>query len=75
MTKPRRKPANCYHAFLVKPSPGFKPTNWRDKPQHYRIVEYVGPKQFRGQVDAWRFLHNHDALTNGETDLWAIYVD
>ena len=75
MTKPRRKPATGYHAFLVEPMPGFSPTNWQDKPHHYRIVEYAGPKQFKGQVDAWRFLFNHKALANDDTRLWAIYVD
>ena len=75
MTKPRRKPANCYHAFLVEPMPGFRPTNWQDKPQHYRIIEYIGPKQFKGQVDAFRFLHNHNALAKRDTGVWAMYVE
>lgn len=75
MTKFRRKPATGYHAFLVEPTPDFAPTNWQDKPLHYRIIEYAGLKQFKGQVDAWRFLFNHRALADGDTKLWAIYVN
>jgi hypothetical protein len=75
MTFPRRKPTTSFHAFLVEPMPGFKPTNWQDKPQHYRIVEYLGPKRFKGRADAWRFLHNHEAIDSGNVGTWAIYVD
>lgn len=75
MTKPRRKPATQFHAFLVEPMPGFAPTNWRQKPDHYRILEYVGPKHFKGSADSWKFLHNHEALLRGETQRWAIYLD
>ena len=75
MTKPRIKPSTRYHAFLVQTSPEFEPTNWQDKPNQYRILEYLGPKRFKGRADAWRFLHNHQALETGNTAVWAIYVD
>jgi hypothetical protein len=75
MTKLRKKPATQYHALLVEPTPDFSPTNWQDKPANYRIVEYLGPKQYRGRADAWRFMHNHEALENGQIETWAIYVD
>jgi len=75
MTKPRRKPPTQIHAFLVEPMPGFTPTNWRQKPDHYRILDYVGPKHFKGRADAWKFLHNHNAIMRGDFNQWAIYLD
>ena len=75
MTKLRRKPSSKFHAFLVEPKPGFRPTNWRQNPEHYRIVEYVGPKMFKGSVDAWKFLHNHDEMAKESISQWAIYLD
>jgi hypothetical protein len=75
MTKPRKKPGIRYHALLVQPSPEFEPTNWQDKPEHYRVLEYLGPKLFRGRADAWRFLHNHQAIETGDRRSWAIYID
>ena len=73
MTKPRRKRPDSYHAFLVEPGPDFEPTNWQDKPRQYRILQYLGEKRFRGRADAWRFLHNHQALSIGNTSIWAIH--
>lgn len=75
MTKPRKKPATNFHAFLVEPHPGFVPKNWRENPKHYRIIEYVGPKHFKGRADAWKFLHNHEAIHQNEVVQWAIYLD
>ena len=75
MTKPRRKPSSRFHAFIVEPSPDFQPSNWQQTPRHYRIVEYVGPKGLRGPADAWKFLHNHDALHRGDQKRWAICLD
>jgi len=75
MTKPRRKPNTRFHAFIVEPSPDFRPTNWQQTPRHYRIVSYIGPKDFRGPADAWKFLHNHEALRSGDQTRWAICVD
>ena len=75
MTKPRRKPPTQFHAFLVEPQPDFKPSNWRQTPAHYRIVEYVGPKHFKGRADAWKFLHNHEAIHKDNVGTWAIYLD
>lgn len=75
MTKLRKKPAPSFHAFLVEPLADFQPKNWQDKPKNYRILEYLGPKQYLGRADAWRFLHNHRALETGELQTWAIYVD
>ena len=75
MTKPRKKPNTRFHAFIVEPMPGFTPRNWRQKPDHYRILEYLGPKHFKGRADTWRFLHNHDAIEQGDTTRWAICLD
>ena len=75
MTKPRRKPKTTYHAFLVEPAPGFEPSNWQQNPDYYKVVEYVGPKFFKGQADAWKFLHNHEKQNQAAIDTWAIYLD
>ena len=78
MTKPRRlskKTNSRFHAFVVEPSPGFKPKNWRQNPRHYRIVSYVGAKEFRGAADAWKFLYNHEALEREDQTRWAICLD
>lgn len=75
MTKLRRKPNTRFHAFVVEPSPGFEPTNWQQTPEHYRIVNYVGPKDFRGAADAWKFLFNHNALRSSQQTRWAICLD
>ncbi len=75
MSKPRKKPNSRFHAFIVEPSPDFKPNNWQQTPKHYRIVSYVGPKDFRGPADAWKFLYNHDALRRGDQTRWAICLD
>jgi hypothetical protein len=71
----RTKTKSEYHAFLVKPTADFCPSNWQEKPESYQIIEYLGPRQRLGRVDAWRFMHNHDAITQGTAqDGWAIYV-
>lgn len=75
MTKPRRKPKTTYHAFLVEPAPGFSPSNWQQNPEYYKVLHYVGPKYFKGQADAWKFLHNHEKQNQGSIDVWAIYLD
>ncbi|MGI9497352.1 MAG: hypothetical protein ACR2NK_14945 [Mariniblastus sp.] len=75
MTKPRRKPKTTYHAFLVEPAPGFEPSNWQQNPDFYKVVEYLGPKFFKGQADAWKFLHNHEKQNQAAIDTWAIYLD
>lgn len=67
-------PSINYHAFLVEPTGDFHPGNWQDKPSSYRIVEYLGQKKYRGDADAWRFLHNREAIRNASTQRWAIYV-
>jgi hypothetical protein len=59
----------------VEPEPGFEPKNWRDKPKSYRVIEYVGPKRFRGNADAWRFLHNQRQLQSNKLDAWAILLN
>jgi hypothetical protein len=75
MTAIRKRPENSYHAFLVKPSEDFCPSNWQQKPEAYQIIEYLGPRNRLGSVDAWRFMHNHQAISQGTaTDGWAIYV-
>lgn len=75
MTKFRRKPATRFHAFLVQPNPEFEPRNWQQTPRHYRIVQYVGVKQFLGGADSWKFVHNHAAMESGDVSTWAIYLD
>lgn len=75
MSKPRRKPTTNFLAFLVDPAPDFQPTNWQQVPKHYRILEFVGPKHFKGRADAWKFLHNHDQLNQDKIQTWAIYLD
>lgn len=75
MTKPRTKPKYKFLAFIVEPTPGFNPRNWQQTPEHYRIVEYMGPQPFKGAIDAWKFLHNHKAIALGTTNRWAIYLD
>ena len=75
MTNFRRKPATQFHAFIVEPKPGFKPTNWRQTPTHYRIVRYLGPKEFQGSADTWKFLHNHEAIQAEQVNEWALYLD
>jgi len=75
MTAIRKRTHNNYHAFLVKPTKDFCPSNWQQKPESYKIIEYLGPKNRLGSVDAWRFLHNHQAIAEGTAaEGWAIYV-
>jgi hypothetical protein len=75
MTAIRKRKTSEYHAFLVKPMEAFCPNNWQQKPDSYQIIEYLGPKNRLGSVDAWRFLHNHQAIAQGKAaDSWAIYV-
>jgi hypothetical protein len=75
MTKLKSRPKVHYQAFLVEPEPDFAPKNWRDKPRSFRVIEYIGAKQFLGRADAWRFLHNHKALESNQTKVWAIVVE
>lgn len=80
MIKPGKKPVQLFYALLVEPHPGFEPTNWQQTPVHYRIIKHVGTKLFKGSVDAWKFLHNHDVMNNGTMKnghpaIWAIYHD
>lgn len=65
---------NAYHAFIVQPVGDFNPANWQGVPQSYRIVEYVGQKKHRGDADAWRFLHNRQAISDASLNRWAIVV-
>jgi len=85
MTKLTKRPAQHFMAFFVRPTPEFSPTSWRDLPQNYRVIEYVGPKQFRGRADAWRFLQNRamleqfqdhgDSMNSPPIEKWAIIVN
>ena len=70
----------------MQPSADFNPNSWQDVPKHYRVIEYVGNKQFRGRADAWRFVENKtvlDQLTetdcdnnpNREIKRWAVVID
>jgi len=75
MTAIRKRKSTDYHAFLVKPAEDFCPDNWQQKPDSYQIIEYLGPRNRLGSVDAWRFMHNHTAIEQGTaSDGWAIYV-
>lgn len=65
---------NTYHAFIVEPVDAFAPVNWQAVPSSYRIVEYVGQKKHRGDADAWRFLHNREAIGEAALGRWAIIV-
>ena len=75
MTKLRRRPPTRFLTFIVEPAPGFEPKNWRQTPDHYRILECVGPMYFLGSADAWKFLHNHEALRQQSTNRWALFLD
>ena len=57
MTAIRKRTNTDYHAFLVKPTEDFCPSNWQQKPESYQIIKYLGPKNRLGSVDAWRFMH------------------
>ncbi len=61
-------------AMVVEPTGDFQPGNWQDMPQSYRIVELAGSKPHRGDADAWRFLHNREAMKNGKINRWAIWI-
>jgi len=85
LSRLRKRPAQRFIAFFVKPLPGFSPTSWQDVPKNYRVIDYVGPKQFRGRADAWRFMKNKSVLddaknANGPTDKkiierWAVVIE
>lgn len=85
MTKFRNRPAQKYIAIVVKPASDFRPTNWRDTPRNYEVLELVGPKDFRGRADAWRFVENKAELDRRKSaslnpirdavERWAIVVD
>lgn len=83
MTKFRKRPTQRFIAFLVQPADDFRPHGWQDVPQNYRVIEYLGPKQFRGRADAWRFITNKTILEEfAESDRpqrmldrWAVVVD
>ena len=62
-------------AMVVEPIANFRPSNWQDTPQSYRVVEITGNKKHRGEADAWRFLFNRDVLkANGSIQRWGIWV-
>jgi hypothetical protein len=73
MTKPRRLPAG-YIAFIVEATEEFKPTNWRETPSSYRVLESAGPMKTLGSADAWRFMFNQAAIKSGQLKRWAIHV-
>jgi len=85
LTKPRIRPTQRYIALIVKPLPGFNPSSWQDVPQTYRVIEFVGPKQFRGRADAWRFMENKAVLDEWKNEQgimqkdpiqrWAVVID
>ncbi len=85
LSRLRKRPAQRFIAFFVKPLPGFSPTSWQDVPKNYRVIDYVGPKQFRGRADAWRFMENKAVLDNSQSgngsddknsiEKWAVVID
>ncbi len=74
MTKLKSRPKTRYHAFIVEPDADFAPKNWQEKPANYRVIEYLGEKEFLGRADAWRFLHNHEAIESRNFKRWAVWV-
>lgn len=70
MTKFRTPFRLDYHTLIVRPSAGFNPQDWRDKPNSYTIISYEGPEQLRGRADAWCFSYNRTRLQAPES--WAI---
>jgi hypothetical protein len=83
LTSFRKRPTQRFIAFLVHPAEDFSPRSWQDVPKYYRVVEHVGPKQFRGRADAWRFIENKTFLDefaesddpNRRIDRWAVVID
>ena len=49
MTAIRKRNKTDYHAFLVEPTEDFCPSNWQQKPESYRIIKYLGPRNRLGQ--------------------------
>lgn len=73
MSKPRIRPRG-YLTLIVEPESEFTPTNWRETPSSYRILESGGTFAFLGQADAWKFMHNQAALQSGQVGRWAIRI-
>lgn len=73
MTKLRKRPTG-YLTFLVEPTADFRPINWQQTPESYRIVEFAGAATMLGQADSWKFLNNQTALRTGRFDRWAIHI-
>ncbi len=72
MTKLRTPFRLDYHTLIVRPTEGFDPQDWRDKPGSYTIISYEGPEKLRGRADAWRFSYNRARINNGTPESWAI---
>jgi hypothetical protein len=73
MTKPRFR-TNGYVTFIVEPIGNFAPTNWRQTPVAYRVVECEGSSPTLGQADSWKFLHNQSAIKTNQLSRWAIHL-
>jgi hypothetical protein len=59
---------------LVRPVGEFNAKNWQDQPKRFAIVQEVSKTPSRGKADAWRFLFNHQALSSGSVQVWAIWL-
>lgn len=71
---PRFRPV-CYRCFLVRPLGDFSPRSWQDCPKHFAIIERVKTSPLLGKVDAWKWLHNTQAIERQSTDCWAIHLN
>ena len=60
-----------YRLFVVKPTAGFTPQDWRQRPDRFTIVKRLETTNRVGKADALKWLHNHDKL-NGPIDVWVV---
>ncbi len=66
---------NRYRLLMVAPVGTFQPSNWRQAPRAYRIIESA-EYPLLGKADADRFLFNQAALGSGIAgDRWAIVTE
>ena len=65
---------NRYRCYLVQPTCDFKPTNWQQRPTRFKIVSRVDTTNRRGKADAAKFLHNTDAMNQGDVESWYVVL-
>ena len=59
-----RQPKMRFRVHLVQPVGQFKPTNWRNQPNAFRVLSSTD-HQLRGSADSHKFLANQHILANG----------